>query len=77
MDQIVFLIPIAVLLGLIGLGAFLWSMKSGQFDDLEGAAYRVLFEEDDTDGQPKNQSVALTTPHEKSEVLRPSKSEHP
>jgi cbb3-type cytochrome oxidase maturation protein len=46
MDAILFLIPIALGLGLLGLGAFLWSMKSGQFDDLDGAANRILFDDD-------------------------------
>jgi cbb3-type cytochrome oxidase maturation protein len=45
MNALVFLIPIALGLGGIGLAAFLWSLKSGQYDDLEGAAWRVL--EDD------------------------------
>lgn len=43
------LIPVALILGLMGLLAFLWALKSGQFDDLDGAAYRILFEEDDLD----------------------------
>lgn len=46
MNQLLILIPVALLLGLAGLGAFLWSMRSGQFDDLDGAAYRILFDED-------------------------------
>lgn len=41
------LIPVALVLGLIGLVAFLWALKSGQFDDLDGAAHRILFEDDD------------------------------
>lgn len=47
MDIILYLIPIALGLGLVGLAAFLWSLKSGQYDDLEGAANRILFEDDD------------------------------
>ena len=46
MSGLLFLIPAALLLGLIGLGAFLWSLRSGQFDDLDGAASRVLFDDD-------------------------------
>jgi len=42
-----FLVPIAVALGLAGLGAFLWSLRSNQYDDLEGAAERILFESKD------------------------------
>lgn len=41
------LIPIALGLGLLGLLAFLWALRSGQFDDLDGAAHRILFEDDD------------------------------
>jgi cbb3-type cytochrome oxidase maturation protein len=47
MDVLIYLIPIALLLGLLGLGAFLWSLKNGQFDDPDGAAERILFDEDD------------------------------
>ncbi len=39
-----FLIPIAIGLGLIGLASFVWTLKNGQYEDLEGAAARVLFE---------------------------------
>ena len=42
-----FLIPIALGLGLTALAAFMWSLKSGQYDDLEGAAERILHEETD------------------------------
>ena len=41
-----FLIPIAIGLGLIGLASFMWTMKNGQYDDLQGAAERILFEGD-------------------------------
>ena len=46
MNNFIFLIPIALCLGAVGLGAFLWSLKSGQYDDLDGAAERVLFDDD-------------------------------
>lgn len=46
MDILIYLIPVALLLGLVWLGAFLWSLKNGQYDDLEGDAHRILFEED-------------------------------
>ena len=49
MTALAWLIPIALFLGLLGLAGFLWSLKSGQFDDLEGAAYRIL-EDDGEDG---------------------------
>ncbi|MGD0026449.1 MAG: cbb3-type cytochrome oxidase assembly protein CcoS [Xanthobacteraceae bacterium] len=42
MNVLVYLVPAALLLGLTGLAAFLWSLKSGQYDDLDGAALRIL-----------------------------------
>ena len=41
------LIPISLALGGLGLAAFIWSMRSGQYDDPEGDQYRALFAEDD------------------------------
>jgi cbb3-type cytochrome oxidase maturation protein len=43
---IAFLIPVALGLGLMGLAAFFWSLKSGQFDDLDGAALRILIDDE-------------------------------
>ena len=51
MDVLLWLIPAAVALGFLGLMAFLWALKSGQFDDLDGAAHRILFD-DDQPAQP-------------------------
>lgn len=53
MDVLVYLIPVALLLGLCGLVAFLWALKSGQFDDLDGAAHRILFDDDEEGGRRK------------------------
>jgi cbb3-type cytochrome oxidase maturation protein len=39
-----FLVPIAIGLGLAGLALFMWTLRNGQYDDLEGAAQRILFE---------------------------------
>ena len=39
-----FLVPIAIGLGLAGLASFMWTLRNGQYDDLEGAAERILFE---------------------------------
>jgi cbb3-type cytochrome oxidase maturation protein len=47
MDIMIFLIPAAVGLGALGLGAFFWSLKSGQYEDLDGAAHRILMEDED------------------------------
>ncbi len=49
MSALLYLIPIAVLLGLAGLVAFLWALRSGQFDDLDGAASRILFDDEPPD----------------------------
>jgi len=45
MEALIILIPIALALGLIGLAGFIWAMRHGQYDDLEGAASRILFDE--------------------------------
>ena len=47
MTGLVLLIPIALGLGLAGLLAFFWAMRSGQFEDLDGAAMRILIDEDE------------------------------
>ncbi|MEN3931657.1 cbb3-type cytochrome oxidase assembly protein CcoS [Microvirga sp. W0021] len=46
MNVLVYLLPMALFIGLGALGAFLWSLKSGQYDDLEGAAVRILNDDD-------------------------------
>jgi cbb3-type cytochrome oxidase maturation protein len=45
MNVLVFLIPVALFLGLLGLAAFLWSLRSGQLEDLDGAAQRILLDD--------------------------------
>lgn len=46
MSGLALLVPLALLMGLAGLGVFLWAMRSGQFDDLDGAAHRILIDEE-------------------------------
>ncbi|QDH35686.1 cbb3-type cytochrome oxidase assembly protein CcoS [Porphyrobacter sp. YT40] len=46
MTGLAILIPIALGMGLLGLAAFFWSMKDGQYDDMDGAAHRILIDED-------------------------------
>jgi cbb3-type cytochrome oxidase maturation protein len=47
MSLLSWLVPVALGMGLVGLLAFLWSMRSGQLEDLDGAAQRVLLHESD------------------------------
>jgi len=51
MSALAYLIPIALFLGLLGLAAFVWSLRSGQFEDLDGAAERILFDDDERSGR--------------------------
>jgi cbb3-type cytochrome oxidase maturation protein len=46
MNVLVFLIPMAIVLGLLALYGLFWSLKRDQYEDLEGAAYRVLLDDD-------------------------------
>lgn len=47
MNGLAILIPVALLMGLAGLVAFFWALKLGQFEDLDGAAARILIDEED------------------------------
>ena len=55
MDFVFYLLPLAILMGTVGLGAFMWALKSGQFDDLDGSAWRAIMD-DDEDMVPVNDS---------------------
>lgn len=50
MSNLMVLIPVALFLGGLGLAAFLWALGSGQFDDMEGAAHRILNDDADEAG---------------------------
>ena len=50
MEVLVILVPLALALGLVGLVAFLWSLKNGQYDDLEGAAWRAIADDEPAAG---------------------------
>jgi len=57
MSNLIFLIPAALVLGLLGLAAFLWALRASQFEDLDGAANRILFDDDtDTTDETSNRS---------------------
>ena len=46
MEILVYLIPLALCLGLLGLAGFMWSLRAGQYDDLDGAAWRAIADDD-------------------------------
>lgn len=46
MEVLVILVPLALGLGLLGLAAFLWSLDNGQYDDMDGAAWRAIMDDD-------------------------------
>lgn len=50
MTDFLFLIPLALMMGAVSFGVFIWSLRSGQYDDLSGAAERVLFRDRDNPG---------------------------
>lgn len=54
MTVLVYLIPIALLLGLAALFGFLWALKSGQYDDMEGEASRILFDDEEPPAAPRD-----------------------
>jgi cbb3-type cytochrome oxidase maturation protein len=60
MEVIAFLVPLALLLGLFGLLGFLWSLKNGQYDDLEGAAWRAISDDDE---MPASQASEPSAAH--------------
>ncbi|MGJ4943740.1 cbb3-type cytochrome oxidase assembly protein CcoS [Bradyrhizobium sp. HKCCYLS1011] len=59
MEVMIILVPLALALGLAGLLAFLWSLKSGQYDDLDGAAWRAIADDDEP---PLSQPQAAKSP---------------
>lgn len=46
MEVLVFLVPLALCLGLLGLAGFMWSLRTGQYDDLDGAGWRAIGDDD-------------------------------
>ncbi|MEQ1687656.1 MAG: cbb3-type cytochrome oxidase assembly protein CcoS [Sphingopyxis sp.] len=62
MTGLALLIPVALGLGLLGLFAFQWALRSGQFDDLDGAALRVLIDEDEDEDAANADGAAAEEP---------------
>jgi cbb3-type cytochrome oxidase maturation protein len=71
MEVLVYLVPLALTLGFIGLMGFLWSLKSGQYDDLDGAAWRAIAD-DEPAGSPNDQQYP-----ERNYDTRPGNDERP
>jgi len=53
MNVLIYLVPMALVLGLTGLAAFLWSLRNGQYEDMDGAALRVLSDDDLANDEPE------------------------
>ncbi len=64
MSGLLVLIPIAIFLASLGLGAFLWSLKAGQFEDLQGAAHRILEDDDAPLKEPAMRKKATKKRHQ-------------
>lgn len=63
MNIIFLLAPFSVLLGLMAVGAFVWTLRSGQYDDIEGDAARILIDDDaDPDGPPSRGGSGTNPP---------------
>ncbi|MDE2378906.1 cbb3-type cytochrome oxidase assembly protein CcoS [Bradyrhizobium sp.] len=58
MEVMVILVPLALALGLLGLAGFLWSLKSGQYEDLDGAAWRAIADDDPPQDTPPDLAQA-------------------
>ena len=50
MNIIFLLAPFSVALGLLAVGAFFWTLRAGQYEDIKGAAERILIDDEDLDG---------------------------
>ena len=59
MNVLVFLIPVALFLGGAGLVLFFWAMRDGQFEDLDGAANRILIDDEEDDRTAKSEGEDL------------------
>ena len=60
MESLYFLIPLSMVVVAFGLRLFFWAVNSGQYDDLDGEAERILFDELDTKTTAAETSVPAT-----------------
>lgn len=61
MSILFLLIPVSLLLGLLGLAAFFWSLNNGQFEDLDGDGQRILYDDDAPLPHPSDELPKETT----------------
>ncbi len=59
MSVLIYLIPASLGLGLLGLATFLWSLKAGQYEDMDGAAARILLDEEDVPASASSDGASL------------------
>lgn len=64
MTILAILIPVTLCMGAVGLGAFFWSLRSGQYEDLSGDAERILFDAEDAPLAPRSAKRPATTTKE-------------
>ena len=62
MTNLLLLIPVALFLGGLGLAGFIWALRSGQFEDLDGAALRILNDDEDPDQKQAQTSQRTHSP---------------
>ncbi|KUL92941.1 hypothetical protein DK26_26915 [Bosea sp. WAO] len=65
MNILVVLMPLALALGLLGLAAFFWNMRTGQYSDLEGPGWRIL-DDDDLATEPVPADSPVAAPGQRS-----------
>lgn len=73
MTSLLWLIPLALMLGALGLLGFFWSMRTGQYDDMQGAAERILIDDDKpiVDDEPEDDDSASGPADESSDGAGP------
>lgn len=76
MNIILLLAPFSVLLGLLAVGAFVWTLRAGQYDDIEGSAARILIDDPDPDSpgdgpSPDSAPAIRDRPANDQDIARP------
>ncbi|WP_347331268.1 cbb3-type cytochrome oxidase assembly protein CcoS [Marinimicrobium locisalis] len=64
MESLFLLVPIALIFVAIALKLFFWAIKSGQYDNLDTEAHRILFDEDENDAPAEPERKSDTDPSE-------------